>query len=222
MRLKEVKMNIFTPNVQIILYNQIMDTTPVTSDTPVTAAELREIRHATLHREKQESNDRLDAIMKAHLTWIKTQIPSASELRDLAGQPGGRSSVIIAQASPKTYRGVTSPPETAYFLGESILKMWLGTRTSVDGVPVNDPSSLPNGKTIIDLLNEEYADKGGHVFCPVWASPTRVELHMVWDEDGWKSWLQHRAMRSRKRNARRPHLPYPDPRRPRRPRDETE
>jgi hypothetical protein len=180
-----------------------------TSTSTVTAAELREIRLATLLREKQERDDRLNVIMKEHVSWIKTLIPSPSELRKLAGQPGGRSSVIITQASPPRYRGVASPPETTYFTGfdgkdlknpsggEPILKLWLGARKSVDGVPVNDPSSLPNGKTVVDLLNEEYADKG-HVFCPVWASPTRVELHMVWDEDGWKNWLHHRAERSRK------------------------
>ena len=176
----------------------------------LTAAQLRAVSRAAAAASpaKKSREEWLQRLMQEYLTWVRSQIPTREEL--LTKGVLGQSSVIIARAFPPTGRdGVRNPAMSAYFAGfdgctlkdpsrggVTILSLWKGFR--INGR--DDPSSLPGGQTIIDLLNAEFQHLG-FVFQSVWAHPCH-ELHMVWDVESWEDWRARRAAQKRARYQR--------------------
>ena len=165
----------------------------------ITAEELCNLSRAATLKQQQAKADGVSILMKEYLQWIRTRIPSAEELRSLASKPNSYS-VILASASPPSKRDEEDDKHLVYFSGFDgakireldpanqicILSLWLGIRKNTKFGPINDPSLLPGGKTIIDLLNDEFCQLG-FTFAHVWSSQRRVDLHMVWDKSEWHS-----------------------------------
>ena len=174
-----------------------------------------------------ESQAKVRALINQLADRIMDNLPTQEQLEGLA--QSGKSGVCIEAAKPPMKKRTTLPSgeEVQEFVNQAwethfagykkgepevdhsnggvpLMALFQGFLKTVPGSkPQADPSTLPDGKTVIDIVQERLlAQAGGNpdeslLARGIWnAKLKQRELHLVWDIKGWDAWQGKIAARS--------------------------
>lgn len=195
--------------------------------------EARSATEAERDAQRKEAEAKTQSLMGQYIRFIISQLPTPEQIDLLAEKGCDSTLVHWAHPPSKVNQTIDGqvervpryPAEETHFAGFKGLDKEQANPTDhyTNGVPrvgliqgfrnpatkKADPKTLPGGKTVVQLLNEWMLaqfdnPKDSMCFRTVWnGKHSRVEIHLVWDEEQWDRRQQRRQEQQEKRQLER-------------------